>query len=88
MIFVTKKSVTEIEAWYLSGVNIETCTIKLSSTRNIPNNTNQVTKETFESYFERLNSLEAKLEIVECFDIELAKSRNDSFQKLLSEHVE
>lgn len=79
--------VTEIESWYLAGIKSDICTFKLNSNKSIPTDTQSVTKETFESYFERANAMEVKLVIDECYDIELAKNRNSSFKEFYDNFV-
>jgi len=74
----------EIESWYIAGI-CDNCPndIKIIS---IPTNTENFTKEDFEkiipSRFEN-SDIDFMIEIGKCFDLELAKSRNDSFSRLI-----
>ncbi|EHH1058347.1 MULTISPECIES: DUF4276 family protein [Vibrio harveyi group] len=71
----------EIEAWYLSGINEDTFTNKLS--KKIPADTSHITKEMFETYFMRLTGTEAKIESLINYDVHLACQRSPSFKDLL-----
>ncbi|EIV8615714.1 hypothetical protein MA795_001127 [Vibrio vulnificus] len=71
----------EIEAWYLSGINEETFSKKLS--KKIPSDTSHITKEMFDTYFMRLTGTEAKIASLNNYDIGLACERSPSFQDLV-----
>lgn len=71
--------VTEIESWYLSGVDEESTTIKLK--KKIPKDTSKITKEQFENYFMRYSRAEAMIKISSEFCFERAVSRNTSFKR-------
>ncbi|ROR86261.1 hypothetical protein EDB55_0948 [Vibrio crassostreae] len=74
----------EIEAWYLSGIDDNNTHIKL--TKKIPDDTSNITKEMFESYFMRLTCTEAKIESLTDFNFALAAKRNSSFNNLISQY--
>lgn len=77
--------VKEIESWYLAGL-VETSDIKLS--KSLPSNTDNISKEQFCMYFERLNCLEAKIFILENFDSNLACDKNSSFKDFIFKYIE
>lgn len=72
----------EIEAWYLSGIDEESFSKKLS--KRIPNDTSHITKEMFDTYFMRLTGTEAKIASLVNYNIGLACQRSPSFHELVS----
>jgi len=75
----------EIESWYVSGIN-EKCPDDIKNI-SIPANTENFTKEDFEEIMPpRFDSIiDFMIEIAKCFDLELAKTRNNSFNRLISQ---
>ncbi len=74
----------EIEAWYLSGINEKDTNLKLS--KSIPQDTSSVTKESFDTYFMRLNGTEAKIASLKSYDVGLACKRSPSFEQLYNKY--
>lgn len=74
----------EIEAWYLSGINEKTTTLKLA--KSIPKDTSSITKEMFDTYFMRTTGMEAKVESLNTYDVTLACQRSPSFKQLYNKY--
>jgi len=76
--------IIEIESWYLAGISNDYCL-----ENNLPplNSTDQITKEEFDQIMKRLNKdLDKPLfldEILGCFDIQKAMTKNKSFRDFL-----
>lgn len=81
-------SIQEIESWYLSGIS-EKYTNKYKVKTKILSNTEKITKEKFQSIFKNTrDSIEiVKLNLLEEFDIENAKSRNESLRLFLENAI-
>lgn len=71
----------EIESWYLAGVDNS-----LSPFKNfdIPDNTESVTKEEFDSMIGECSKLDMLMEISKCYDFKLARERNSSFNYFIN----
>ena len=67
--------VYEIESWYLAGLNAKDYPGRVMAP--VPGSTNGITKERFANYFDD-SALDAKLKILEVYDLGLAISRNSS----------
>jgi hypothetical protein len=74
----------EIESWFLAGIDTS---INQFKSWTIPENTETITKEDFNSMLEE-NSIDSKIEftteIAKHYDFELAKKRNKSFAYFLN----
>lgn len=72
----------EIESWYYAGVNRDDCNrLKI---RFIQGDTNRLTKEQFNAKLKRLSDRKYVMaKILECYNIELAATRNRTFDKFL-----
>lgn len=81
-------SIQEIEAWYLSGIS-DNHINKYKIKNNILVDTENITKEKFESLFNtrRETILEIKLNILSEFNFEKAKSRNNSLKLFLENAI-
>lgn len=73
----------EIESWYIAGI-CEECPDDIKSI-SVPDNTENFTKEDFEEIIPpRFSStIDFMIEIGKCFDLNSAKTRNDSFNRLI-----
>jgi hypothetical protein len=82
----------EIESWYIAGINQETgieieCKKELRKIR-VPEDTEPITKEHFEDLIPgsfKDSKIDFMKEILKCFDISIAKERNDSFKNFVNE---
>lgn len=79
---------TEIESWYLAGVNDDCC-----GRLRIPilNATNDITKEQFEHLLEQGKlgcTINCMIEILKNYDIVIAKSKNRSFDYFQHKYLE
>jgi len=83
-IFVVKK---EIEGWYLAGLNESRCKeLRL----NVPKHTNFIGKQGFEDLLSQSKlgcSTVCKIEILNKFDLEIAKTKNHSFNYFCNKHL-
>jgi hypothetical protein len=78
--------VSEIESWYLSGVNIENCR-KMKICKFLPD-TNCCTKEQFIQLIpEDVPKIEFMNDMLDVFDTELGKKRNKSFKYFMDKFV-
>lgn len=76
----------EIESWYISGLSDE-CPEDLKGI-SVPDDTQNFTKEDFEKVippkFED-SKINFMIEICKCYNIELARNRNDSFNRFIKQ---
>lgn len=81
-------SIQEIEAWYLSGVS-DKYVKKYKIKDKLLNDTENITKEKFEKIFvsKRETILEIKLNLLSQFNVDKAKSRNNSLKVFLENAV-
>ena len=76
-IFIVKD---EIESWFISGVDTN---LKQFREFEIPDNTEEITKEIFNEMWENSHfdsKIDFMMEISKSFDFDLAVSRNNSFK--------
>lgn len=71
----------EIESWYLAG--IDTASSNMFKNLQIPDNTEDITKEMFDEMTNDFSKKDCLVEIAKNYDFELAKSRNSSFKYFL-----
>lgn len=82
----------EIESWYIAGINSETgieneCSKDLRKIK-VPDDTENFRKEHFDEIIPcsfKDSKIDFLKEILKCFDISLAKERNDSFNQFVNE---
>ncbi len=67
---------TEIESWYLAG--LDDCSSRKLNIKSI-NNTDNITKEKFYSLFKNFCKVSTLLLILKFYDISVAKSKNTTF---------
>ena len=71
----------EIESWYLAGVDN---TLSQFKNFDIPDNTESVTKEEFDSMIGECSKFDMLMEISKCYDFKLARKRNSSFNYFMN----
>lgn len=71
----------EIESWYLAGVNNN---LPQFQNFDIPDNTDSVTKEDFDSIIGECSKFDMLMEISKCYNFKLARKRNSSFNYFMN----
>jgi len=77
--------VVEIESWYIAGLNDEELKKRKIKLKN--NTTEYITKEIFDKFVKDDIRTSYMMDIIDSYDIEIAKTRNESFKNFYHKYL-